>query len=83
VTALEKPSIDFPSVLDRAYKDYKRHRKVGDIMSRDVFTTTAETPMIQAAKIMAAQHIRRLPLSKKKQLTGIITARDLVEAYAA
>jgi CBS domain-containing protein len=36
----------------------------------------------EAARIMAAKHIRRLPIMKKKQITGIITARDLVEAYA-
>jgi CBS domain-containing protein len=31
---------------------------------------------------MAAEHVRRLPLMRKKQIAGIITARDLVEAYA-
>jgi hypothetical protein len=36
----------------------------------------------EAAKIMAAQHIRQLPIMKKKKIAGIITARDLVEAYA-
>jgi CBS domain-containing protein len=36
----------------------------------------------EAARIMAANHIRRLPIMKKKQIAGIITARDLVEAYA-
>jgi CBS domain-containing protein len=36
----------------------------------------------EAAAIMAAKHIRRLPIMKKKQIAGIITARDLVEAYA-
>jgi CBS domain-containing protein len=36
----------------------------------------------EAARIMAAKHIRRLPIVKKKHIAGIITARDLVEAYA-
>jgi CBS domain-containing protein len=31
---------------------------------------------------MTEKHIRRLPIMKKKQIAGIITARDLVEAYA-
>jgi CBS domain-containing protein len=31
---------------------------------------------------MTDQHIQRLPLIKKKRIAGIITARDLVEAYA-
>ncbi len=146
MVAPEKPGIEFPSVVDRAYQEYKRHLKVSDIMSTEVVVTTpqasmAETarimgrkrigsvivtesgtprgifterdllstliakgvslgvpagevcsPMLvtapagisihEAAKIMAAKHIRRLPLMKKKKLAGIITARDLVEAYA-
>jgi len=83
VTALEKPSVDFPSVLDRAYKDYKRHRKVGDIMSRDVFTTTAETPMIQAAKIMGEQHIGSLIVMKFGTPVAIVTERDLLSKVLA
>ncbi|MCL5318763.1 MAG: CBS domain-containing protein [Thaumarchaeota archaeon] len=31
---------------------------------------------------MAVKHIRRLPISEKGKLVGIVTARDLVEAYA-
>jgi CBS domain-containing protein len=83
VTAPEKPGIEFPSVLDRAYKDYKRHRKVGDIMSRDVFTTTAETPMIQAAKIMGEQHIGSLIVMKFGTPVAIITERDLLSKVLA
>jgi CBS domain-containing protein len=36
----------------------------------------------EAARVMAEKHIRRLPIMKKHKITGIITARDLVEAYA-
>ncbi|OPX65302.1 MULTISPECIES: cyclic nucleotide-binding/CBS domain-containing protein [unclassified Methanoregula] len=45
-------------------------------------TAPAGISIHEAAKIMAAKHIRRLPIMKKKQIAGIITARDLVEAYA-
>jgi CBS domain-containing protein len=31
---------------------------------------------------MALRHIRRLPIVKDDNIVGIITARDLVEAYA-
>jgi CBS domain-containing protein len=31
---------------------------------------------------MASKHVRRLPILKDEMLIGIITARDLVEAYA-
>jgi len=56
---------------------------VGIASTSPLKTAPAGISIHEAAKIMAAQHIRRLPLSKKKRITGIITARDLVEAYAA
>ena len=83
MTAPQKPGIEFPSVLDRAYKDYKRHRKVSDIMSRDVFTTTAETPMILAAKIMGEQHIGSLIVMKFGTPVAIVTERDLLSKVIA
>jgi CBS domain-containing protein len=83
VTAPEKPGIEFPSVLDRAYKDYKRHTKVGDIMSRDVFTTTPETPMAKAAKIMGEQHIGSLIVMKYGTPIAIVTERDLLSKVLA
>ena len=42
MAATEKPCIEFPSVLDSAYKEYKRHMKVVDIMSREVATTSPD-----------------------------------------
>jgi len=45
-------------------------------------TAPAGISIHEAATIMAEKHIRRLPIMKKKQIAGIITARDLVEAYA-
>ena len=53
----KKNVIEFPSVLDSAYKESKRHKKVSDIMSRKIITTTPETPMVQAAKTMGEKHI--------------------------
>jgi len=55
---------------------------VGTASSSPLKTAPAGISIHEAAKIMAVQHVRRLPLMKKKQLAGIITARDLVEAYA-
>ena len=81
--APEKPGIEFPSVLDRAYKDYKRHLKVGDIMSRDVFTTTVETPMAEAAKTMGARHIGSLIVMKYGTPIAIVTERDLLSKVLA
>ncbi|MGE5533848.1 MAG: CBS domain-containing protein [Bacillota bacterium] len=42
----------------------------------------AGTSVHRAAASMALKHIRRLPVVKNDKFVGIITARDLVEAYA-
>jgi len=55
---------------------------VGEAFSSPLKTAPAGISIHEAAEIMAAQHIRRLPIMKKKKIAGIITARDLVEAYA-
>ena len=78
MTVRKKPAIEFPSVLDSAYKESKRHRKVGDIMSRRVITTTPETSMMQAAKTMGEKHIGSLIVVKYKTPVAIVTERDLL-----
>ncbi|MGB9176516.1 MAG: CBS domain-containing protein [Methanoregula sp.] len=83
MTKPEKSVIEFPSVLDSAYKESKRHLKVGDIMSRKVITTTPETPMIQAAKTMGEHHIGSLIVVKYKTPVAIVTERDLLSRVLA
>jgi len=55
---------------------------LGEACSGLMTSAPAGISIHEAARIMAAKHIRRLPIMKKKQIAGIITARDLVEAYA-
>jgi CBS domain-containing protein len=69
---------EFPSVLDSAYKEYQRHRKIADIMSRDVITTTVGTPMDEAARIMGERHIGSLIVEEYGTPIGIVTERDLL-----
>ena len=83
MTAPEKSAIEFPSVLDRAYKESRRHVKVGDIMSRKVITTTPETTMIQAARTMGEKHIGSLVVVKYKTPVAIVTERDLLSRVLA
>ncbi|MDD1696128.1 MAG: CBS domain-containing protein [Methanoregula sp.] len=83
MTGPEKPVIEFPSVLDSAYKDYKRHMKVADIMSRDVCTTTAETPMAAAVRTMGERHIGSLIVMKFGTPVAIVTERDLLSKVLA
>ncbi len=56
--------------------------KVGEIASSPLITAPAGISLHEAAKRMASEHIRRLPLTKEGEIVGIITARDLVEGYA-
>ncbi len=83
MTAPKKTVIEFPSVLDSAYKESKRHLKVGDIMSRRVITTTPETSMMQAAKTMGKEHIGSLIVVKYKTPVAIVTERDLLSRVLA
>ncbi len=83
MTAPKKSVIEFRSVLDSAYKESKRHLKVGDIMSRKVITTTPETTMMQAAKTMGEKHIGSLIVVKYKTPIAIVTERDLLSRVLA
>src|SRR5512137_2201268 len=83
MTAPKKTVMEYPSVSDRAYKESRRHLKVGDIMSRKVITTTPETSMIQAAKTMGEQHIGSLIVVKYKTPVAIVTERDLLSRVLA
>lgn len=83
MTAQKKPVVEFPSVLDQAYKESRRHLKVDDIMSRKVITTTPETTMMQAAKTMGEKHIGSLVVIKYKTPVAIVTERDLLTRVLA
>jgi len=56
--------------------------EVGKEASSPLITATIGTSIHDAAVTMAMKHIRRLPITRDGKLVGIITARDLVEAYA-
>jgi len=74
---------EFPSVLDRAYKESKRHTKVADIMSTNVITTAAGTTMEEAAKIMGKKHIGSLLVEQYGAPVAIVTERDLLTKVLA
>ena len=56
--------------------------KVGPECSNPLITIPAGTSVHRAAATMALKHIRRLPIVRDDEVVGIITARDLIEAYA-
>jgi acetoin utilization protein AcuB len=50
---------------------------VKDVMVKDVCTVTEDTPIEEAARIMADNHISALPVMSGEELVGIITETDL------
>ena len=74
---------EFPSVLDSAYKESQRHKKIADIMSRSVVTTATDTRMDDAAKIMGKKHIGSLIVEEYGTPIGIVTERDLLTKVLA
>jgi len=56
--------------------------EVGKEASSPLITAPLGTSVHHAALTMPMKHIRRLPITRNGKIVGIITARDLVDAYA-
>ncbi len=63
-------------------KDKSLKIEVGKACSSPLITAPLGISVHDAAAIMTSKHVRRLPITKDGKLVGILTARDLVEAYA-
>jgi CBS domain-containing protein len=56
---------------------------VGEAMTADVITTGPDTPIRDAARIMAQHWIRHLPVVQGGELRGIVSQRDVTGVFAA
>jgi CBS domain-containing protein len=78
---------EFPSVMDSAYKQYKRnlsrYKQANEIMTKTIFTINPEASMYQAAKIMGEKHVGSLIVKKYDTPVGIVTERDLLTKVLA
>jgi CBS domain-containing protein/anti-sigma regulatory factor (Ser/Thr protein kinase) len=54
--------------------------KIGDIMTRRVFTVTAATPMREVRDLMRDHRISGLPVLSDTDLAGIVSIQDLIHA---
>lgn len=54
---------------------------VSEIMTKDVFTVTEDTPIEEAAYLMASEKIGGLPVMKEGHLVGLITETDLFRIF--
>jgi len=63
-------------------KDRSLIEEVGNVCSSPLITAPIGASAHTASEIMMKKHIKRLPITKDGKLVGVISARDLVEAYA-
>jgi CBS domain-containing protein len=86
-TPQEEVKRKLPSIVDIAYEQYKRdlprYRMAKDLMSREVVTTTPETSLDEAARVMGEKHIGSLIVVDYKTPVGIVTERDLLSKVLA
>lgn len=57
------------------------NEKVGDIMVKDVITTTLGTPIESCSKIMVRNNLRRIPVVEEDNLVGIVTSTDILRFF--
>jgi acetoin utilization protein AcuB len=55
--------------------------KVADVMTKNVMTVTEDTPIEQAARIMADNKVGGLPVLRDAYVVGIITETDLFKLF--
>lgn len=61
---------------------YSKPKELEFIIQRPVVSATINTPIIKAIDLMISKGIRRIPIiSAKNELTGIITATDIVNFF--
>lgn len=63
-------------------KDKSLIEEVGNVCTSPLITAPVGISAHDAAAIMVEKHIKRLPITKDGKLVGVLSARDLVEAYA-
>ncbi|MGC2081182.1 MAG: CBS domain-containing protein [Xanthobacteraceae bacterium] len=56
--------------------------RVDDIMTRNVITAAPDTPLQEIAEKLEKYRIKRLPIVRYKQLVGIVSRANLVQALA-
>lgn len=62
---------------------HERGRRVEDVMTPDPITVGEETPLGDLVRLMAKNHIKRLPVMTGRMLKGIVTRSNLLQAVAS
>jgi CBS-domain-containing membrane protein len=56
--------------------------KVGEVMAREVITTSPDAPLALVVDTMESKQIKRLPVLESNKLVGIVSRADLMRALA-
>lgn len=59
-------------------KNFKKNKKVSQIMTKDVIIIESDKDLSDALRLMQENKIKRLPVVKEGKLIGIISATDLL-----
>lgn len=69
-------------ILDRLDKHDLTSRQVGEIMTVEVATVTADMTVLEAAREMLKNKVHRLPVVEKpSRLLGIVSTMDLLNGF--
>jgi tRNA nucleotidyltransferase (CCA-adding enzyme) len=55
--------------------------RVGEIMSQNVISVTEDTGINEAARLLAGERIRRLPVLKRGKLVGLLSRSDVLTFF--
>ncbi|MGX7871982.1 CBS domain-containing protein [Mesorhizobium sp. ORM6] len=55
-------------------------RRVDEVMSEDVVTTSPESSLEDVVELMTRHHVKRIPVVEGRNIVGIITRSDLLRA---
>jgi CBS domain-containing protein len=58
-------------------------RTISDVMTQDVHTVEADTPLEQIVRMMERHHIKRVPVVEGAKVVGIVTRANLLRALAS
>lgn len=56
-------------------------RKVDEIMTRNLHTISEDMPLVEAVNLMERYRIKRLPVVRGRELVGIVSRANLVQAF--
>ncbi len=71
-----------PDELER-FRAWGAQVKVSDVMARNLFPVTPQTPIRDALRIMLDRRVGCTPVLQGSNLVGIVTTRDMLRALAA